>query len=68
MYIPEKLENVKKVKKELKTQLLRAKLDTNVKFREIPDLIKKVPDSGAMTQDDINTCANILININGENA
>lgn len=68
MYIPEKLENITNVKREIKFQLNKTRQDTNVTFRQLVPLIDNIPNSGAMTQEDINTCANILISINGENA
>lgn len=68
MYIPEKLKNINEVKKEIKIQLDKTRQDTNTTFRGLVPLIDNIPNSGAMTQEDINTCANILISINGENA
>ncbi len=68
MHIVNKLQNVNNIKNELKTQLNKTGQDTNVKFREFTRLIENIPEINIMSQEDIDTCVNKIIEINGENA
>lgn len=68
MKISEKVLNIMNVKEQIKTQISRTGQRTNVKFRDYTTLIDNIPNIQPMTDEDINECTLMVININGENA
>lgn len=68
MAIPEKLENIKSVKAEIRNILNTTNQNTNVPFRQYCDLIENITESGAMTLEQVNSLTRQIINISGEEA
>ena len=68
MAIPEKLENIKSVKTEIKEILDSTNQNTNVSFRQYCNLIANIPNRGVLTPRQINDLTSLVINISGERA
>lgn len=66
--LPEKLDLIIKIKEELKSKINQTGQNTEVPFRQYSDLISNIPDTGAMTRDDVNSFAEFTLEINGEKA
>lgn len=66
--LPEKLDLIIKTKEELKSKINQTGQNTEVPFRRYSDLISNIPDTGAMTRDDVNSLAEFTLEINGEKA
>lgn len=66
--IPKRLDNIIDIKNKINTKLKDVGLDTNIPFRQYSDLIEQIPNSGAITLDEIDYCTNLAINISGEKA
>jgi hypothetical protein len=66
--IPQRLKHVNKVKTDIKVQLDRTGQDTNVTFREYPNLIRNIPNAGVLNPEDLSKFVEQTININGEKA
>lgn len=66
--IPQKLKKIKQTKQEIKTSLDRTHQNTNIPFRQYSNLIRNIPDSGAMTHSDVNRLTALAIQISGEEA
>ena len=66
--IPEKLDKIKQTKHEIKAVLDKTHQDTNIPFREYSNLIKNIPNTGALTQKNISDLTKLAIEISGEKA
>lgn len=66
--IPQRLKNIKEVKQEIKEEIERTGQDTNVTFREYPDLIRNIPNMGVLEEEDLTKFVEQTISINGEKA
>lgn len=68
MSIPDKLTHVKEVKKSIEEKIQSTGQDTNVPFREYANLIDNIPNTGAITPDQVNELTELSIEISGEKA
>lgn len=66
--IPEKLDYILETKELIKEKLDSTGQDTSVSFREYSDLIKNIPNTGAISYDDIDKFTRQAIEISGEKA
>lgn len=66
--LPDKLNYIKETKTQIAEKIKSTGQDTNVPFRQYADLIKEIPNLGALSQDDINMLTELTINISGEKA
>lgn len=66
--IPQKLDYLMETKLKIKDKIDQTFQDTNVPFDEYPNLIKNIPNTGAITPAQIDTFTRLAISINGENA
>lgn len=68
MAVPEKLDGVKATKLNIRNVLNTTNQNTAVPFRQYPNLISNIPNTGAMSADDVNRLTMMAINISGEEA
>lgn len=68
MSIPDKLTHVKEVKKSIEEKIQSTGQDTNVPFREYANLVDNIPNTGAITPDQVNELTELSIEISGEKA
>ena len=68
MAIADKLNHVKEVKQGLKETLDKTNQDTNVPFRQYSNLIENIPNTGAITYNQIDELTRLAIKISGEKA
>lgn len=66
--IPKRLNNIFEIKNQISDKLKNVGLDTNIPFRQYSDLIEQIPESGAITLDELDYCTELAINISGEKA
>lgn len=66
--IPEKLNYIIETKTVIKDKIAKTNQDTNVPFRDYTNLIRNIPNTGAMSYDDIDRLTRIAIGISGEKA
>lgn len=66
--IPKKLNNIFEIKNQISDKLKNVGLDTNIPFRQYSNLIEQIPESGAITLDELDYCTELAINISGEKA
>lgn len=66
--IPKKLNNIFEIKNQISDKLKNVGLDTNIPFRQYSNLIEQIPESGAITLDELDYCTELTINISGEKA
>ena len=66
--IPSKLKKIKQTKAEIKAVLDSTNQNTNIPFRQYTGLIENIPDSGAMTHEDVDRLTRLAIQISGEEA
>jgi len=66
--IPDKIMHLSKVKEAIKTTLDKTNQDTNVPFRQYTKLIENIPNTGALSLEDIDELTKFAIDISGEKA
>lgn len=68
MAIPEKLDGIKATKLNIRNVLNTTNQNTAVPFRQYPNLISNIPNSGAISAEDVDRLTRLAINISGEEA
>lgn len=68
MAIPDKLTHAIEVKKTLKEALDKTGQETNIPFRQYTQLIENIPNTGAITPEQIDELTRLAIEISGEEA
>lgn len=68
MAIPDKLNYIANVKKEFKERLDTTGQSTDVPFRQYTNLIDNIPNTGAITLDQVDEFTRLAIEISGEKA
>lgn len=66
-FIPNKLDYVINAKYRIKNKLISTGQNVNVPFRAYADLISNIPNTTAITHEDLDLCNKQLLNISGEN-
>ena len=66
--VPQRLIKLEETKQKITDIFKSTGQNTNIPFRQYTELIKNIPDSGAMTYDEASELAALAIKINGENA
>lgn len=66
--IPKRLDNIIDIKNKFDKNFKSVGLNTNIPFRQYSDLIKEIPNTGAITSDEIDISTILAIDINGEKA
>lgn len=68
MAIPDKLNYIANVKKEFKERLDATGQSTDIPFRQYVNLIENIPNTGAITPDQVDEFTRYAIEISGEKA
>lgn len=68
MAIPDKLMHAIEIKKVLKEELDKTGQETNIPFRQYAQLIENIPNTGAITPEQIDQLTKLAIEISGEEA
>lgn len=66
--LPDKLKYIQDTKNQIGNKIKSTGQDTNVPFRQYANLIKEIPNLGALSQEDINKLTELTIDISGEKA
>lgn len=66
--IPKKLNYMIETKTVIKDKIDKTNQNTDVPFRSYADLIRNIPNTGAMSYNDIDSLTRIAIGISGEKA
>lgn len=66
--IPDKLDYINETKEQIKTLLNSTGQDTEVPFSKYPSLVSNIPNTGAISYDEINVLTELAIQISGERA
>ena len=66
--LPDKLNYIKETKTQIADKIKSTGQDTNVPFRQYADLIKEIPNLGALSQEDINKLTELTIDLSAEKA
>ena len=68
MAIPEKLDGLKSTKQEMRNILNSTGQNTSVPFRQYSNLITNIPNTGAITAQEVDDLTRLAIEISGEEA